>query len=106
MATIINGYIKADELKKIDQDKLIKGKQGVRIPVTIKVNDESRYGNNVDIFVQQEPDEREAKKPRHYLGNASVIWTDGNVVKGQKDSEGGYSDPKTEKKQDDFDLPF
>jgi hypothetical protein len=85
MASIINGYIKLDQFKKIDRNKIIRGEKGDRIPITISVNDESRYGNNCDIFIQQSVEERQAKSGRHYIGNASVIWTDGNVTKGQKE---------------------
>lgn len=105
MASIINGFIKADELKKINQDKLITGQQGVRIPITIKVNDESRYGNNVDIYVQLDEEERKNKAPRHYLGNASVIWTDGVVTKGEKDTKKSSPAPAKEEKSD-FDFGF
>lgn len=112
MASIINGYIKLDQFKKIDRNKIIRGEKGDRIPITISVNDESRYGNNCDIFIQQSVEERQAKSGRHYIGNASVIWTDGNVTKGQK--EGNNSGPlkppfpeADQKPADDIDdLPF
>lgn len=100
MASIINGSIKVDELKKIDQTKIIEGKKGNYIPITIKVNDESRYGNNVQIFIQQSPEEREAKLDRHFIGSASVIWTDNKIVKGEKGGDddapqqgGGMANP-------------
>lgn len=100
MASIITGSIKVDELKKIDQTKIIEGKKGNYIPITIKVNDESRYGNNVQIYIQQSPEEREAKLDRHFIGSASVVWTDNKIVKGEKDGDnntakqgGGMSNP-------------
>ena len=89
MASILNGFIKADELKKISQDKLIKGDKGVRIPITILVNDESRYGNNASIIVSQNEQEREQKAQKHYIGNATVVWTDGTIKKGEKDQDNG-----------------
>lgn len=95
MASVINGFIKADELKRINQNKLIHGQKGVRIPITILVNDESRYGNNVTFIVSQSSEERDAKAEKHYLGNGSVVWTDGNIKKGEKDQENGSSEPQS-----------
>ena len=86
MSTLINASIKASELKKIDKNKIIKGEKDSYIPITISVNDESRYGKNVSITIAQDQDERSSNKPKHYLGNGSVIWTDGKVVKGQKEN--------------------
>lgn len=113
MATIINGYIKLDQFKKLDRNKIIRGEKGDRVPITVMVNDESRYGNNCDIFIQQTPEERQAKSGRHYIGNASVVWTDGNITKGQKD-DNNNSGPLTppfpvanQTPADDIDdLPF
>ena len=76
------------------------------------VNDESRYGNNCDIFIQQSQEERQAKSGRHYIGNASVIWTDGNITKGQREDNNSAPlkppFPVADKKPaDDIDdLPF
>ena len=87
MSTLISASIKTSELKKIDQNKIIKGEKDNYIPITISVNDESKYGKNVSITMQQTKEERDQKAVKHYLGNGSVIWTDGNIVKGQKDEE-------------------
>lgn len=93
MSTLINASIKTSELKKIEQNKIIKGEKDSYIPITISVNDESRYGKNVSITIAQDQDERAANKPKHYLGNGSVIWTDGKVVKGQKENQNGGGQP-------------
>jgi len=85
MSTLISASIKASELKKIDQTKIIKGEKDNYIPITISVNDESKFGKNVSITIAQSKEERDTQTPKHYLGNGSVIWTDGNIVKGQKD---------------------
>lgn len=117
MASVINGFIKAEELKRISQDKLITGQKGVRIPITILINDESRYGNNATIIVQQSQEERDAKAEKHYLGNGSVVWTDGNIKKGEKDQQNNsnesqsidniISTPEPSGDKDMFDdLPF
>lgn len=93
MSSLIKASIKASELKKIAANKIIKGEKDTYIPVTISVDDESRYGQNVSIYIEQSKEEREAKTPRHYIANGSVIWTDGSIVKGQRDDNGGGSKP-------------
>ena len=110
MSTLISASIKASELKKIDPNKVIKGKKDNYIPILISVNDDSKLGKNVSISIQQEKEERENKAPIHYLGNGSVIWTDGTVKKGVKEEDSG-SQPfeNASTKNDgglDNDLPF
>tara|TARA_R110001632_G_scaffold78969_6_gene177019 strand:- start:4883 stop:5224 length:342 start_codon:yes stop_codon:yes gene_type:complete len=113
MSTLISASIKASELKKIDPNKVIKGKKDNYIPILISVNDDSQYGKNVSISVQQEKEERDSKAPKHFLGNGSVIWTDGTIKKGVKEDEINNSQPfETTGSSDantgalDSDLPF
>jgi hypothetical protein len=73
MATIASASINFD---KIDQSKLIQGKNGQYFNVTITINDEpDKFGNNVTIVESQSVEEREAKKSKNYLANGKVIWT-------------------------------
>jgi len=73
MATIASASINFD---KIDQSKLIQGKNGQYFNVTITINDEpDKFGNNVTIVESQSVEEREAKKTKNYLANGKVIWT-------------------------------
>ena len=108
MSTLINASIKASELKKIDKTKIIKGEKDSYIPITISVNDESKYGKNVSIA--QSKEERDAKAVKHFLGNGSVIWTDGNIVKGQRDDDSqsfnATNSTKATMPDDMDDLPF
>jgi|TARA_R110001606_G_scaffold391172_1_gene558718 hypothetical protein len=111
MSSLISASIKASELKKIDPNKVIKGKQDNYIPILISINDDSKYGKNVSISVQQEKEERDNKTPKHFLGNGSVIWTDGTVKKGVKEDEdnnSGSFDTTSPAKSGalDNDLPF
>ncbi len=101
MSTLINASIKASELKKIDKNKVIKGEKDSYIPLTISINDESRYGKNVSITIAQDESERANKQPKHYLGNGSVIWTDGKVFKGVKESDSSepFQAAKTDTKE-------
>ena len=73
MGAIINASIRVDKLPK---EKFVKGKDGaVYYNLTISVNDETRYGNNVAVMDSQTKEEREAKAQRNYLGNGKVVWT-------------------------------
>ena len=73
MATILSASL---NVAKIDKTKLIAGKTGQFLNVTITINDEvDKFGNNASIFESQTKEEREAKTPKNYLGNGKVIWT-------------------------------
>ena len=70
MSTLIDASIRVDKLPK---EKFVKGKDGaVYYNLTIAVNDDTRYGNNVAIMDAQTKEEREVKKAKTYLGNGKV----------------------------------
>lgn len=78
MASIVNFSI---DLTKIPKDKIIDGKKGKYLPVTLTLNDEvDQFGNNGPVIVAQSKEEREAKAGKVYLGNATVAWTNGQNV--------------------------
>jgi len=96
MSVLMNASIRVDKLPK---EKFIKGKDGaVYYNMTISVSDETRYGNNVAITDSQTKEEREAKKPKNYLGNGKVVWTDGNIVLAEKE--------EIQEQETSDDLPF
>jgi len=75
MAGIIKTSI---NLSNIPKDKIIEGKKGKYIPITITVNDEvDQFGNQGPVIVSQTKEERDAKMEKTYLGNAQVVWTNG-----------------------------
>ena len=86
MASIINFSI---DLNKIPKDKIINGKKGKYLPITLTLNDElDNFGNNGPVIVAQSKDERDAKEAKVYLGNAKVSWTNGqNVEAAPRDSQ-------------------
>jgi len=106
MAGIIKGSI---DLTKIPKDKIIQGKKGKYIPVSITVNDEEdQFGNFGPIIVDQTKEEREAKAAKTYLGNVRVVWSNGTFPSPPA-FQGGQAkaQPKAEPaaaKEDD--LPF
>ena len=78
MASIIATSI---DLNKIPKDKIIVGKKGKYLPITITLNDEvDQFGNNGPVCIAQTKEEREAKTAKVYLGNVQVVWTNGNNV--------------------------
>ena len=86
MGALINVSLRVDKLPK---EKFVSGKDGaVYYNFTIVVNDESnQYGQNVSLTDSQTKEEREAKKPKTYLGNGNVVWTDGNIKVADKKVE-------------------
>lgn len=75
MAGIIKTSI---NLSSIPKDKIIEGKKGKYLPITITVNDEvDQFGNQGPVIVSQSKEERDAKIEKVYLGNAQVVWTNG-----------------------------
>ncbi len=102
MASIIKFSINLD---KIPKDKIINGKKGKYLPMTVTINDElDAYGNQGPVVVEQSKEEREAKTDKVYLGNAKVVWTNGtNVEKAPYQEQGA---PAAAAVEDDDDLPF
>ena len=100
MSVLMNASIRVDKLPK---EKFIKGKDGaVYYNLTISIQDETRFGNNVAITDSQTREEREAKKPKNYLGNGRVVWTDGNVLLAEREE----AEAVVVEGENDKDLPF
>lgn len=52
---------------------------------TVGINDTTnQYGNNIEVYEEQTKEEREAKKPKTYLANGRVFWTNGTVKLAEK----------------------
>ncbi len=78
MASIIKASINLNDIPK---DKIIIGKKGKYIPITITLNDEvDQFGNQGPVIADQTKEEREAKVAKTYLGNVKVVWTNGDNV--------------------------
>ena len=86
MSALINLSLRVDKLPK---EKFVQGKDGaVYYNFTIGVNDDSnQWGQNVSATDSQTKEERDAKKPKSYLGNGNVVWTDGNIKVADKKVE-------------------
>ena len=105
MASIIATSI---DLTKIPKDKIINGKKGKYIPITITLNDElDNFGNNGPVVVQQSKEERDAKNEKVYLGNVKVVWTNGtNVEVAPRDAQPQAAAAPQPAVQVEDDLPF
>ena len=78
MASIIKTSINLNEIPK---HKIIDGKKGKYLPITITINDEvDQFGNQGPVMVEQSKEERESKAAKVYLGNVKVVWTNGTNV--------------------------
>ena len=101
MSAIITYSIRVDKLPK---EKFIAGKDGaVYVNLTMSVNDETRYGNNTSIYVSQTQEEREAKKPKTYIGNGKVVWNNGSIVNAERENQQQTVELNT---TETADLPF
>ena len=98
MSSLLNVSINVENLPK---EKFVKGKKGVYYNFTISVNDDTnQFGQNVAAFDSQTKEEREAKKPKQYIGNGKVVWTDGSCVKAVQEQ------PLEQTTDNTTDLPF
>ena len=103
MAGIVKASINLDNIPK---DKIIKGKKGKYLPITITINDEpDQFGQQGPVCVDQTKEEREAKTAKTYLGNVRVVWTNGEFP-----DRIPYDDQPAKKQtvevDDGDDLPF
>lgn len=100
MSAIVNFSINVED---IDKSKLIKGKKGSYLNLTMSINDETKFGNNAGIYVSQSKEEREAKEAKTYLGNGKVVWmSDAGVTVAEREQE--LSTSTSAASEDD--LPF
>ena len=102
------GIIKASiNLNAIDKSKIIEGKKGKYLPITITVNDEpDQFGNQGPVCMDQSKEEREAKTPKVYLGNVKVVWTNGTFPDKIPYEGNGAPQQKAAPTKVEEDLPF
>lgn len=105
MASIIKTSINLNDIPK---DKIINGKKGKYLPITITLNDEvDQFGNQGPVMVEQSKEERDAKVAKVYLGNVKVVWTNGeNVAAATRQDNAGQQIAKQAAVPADDDLPF
>jgi len=105
MSAIINASI---DLSKVDKSKIFEKDGKKWLNISISVNDETMYGNNVGISISQSKEERDAKTQKTFIGNGKVVWNSGvivNAVKEEQHPQALAPDPMTKEEEDDL-LPF
>ena len=103
MAGIIQASI---NLSNIPKDKIVDGKKGKYLPITITLNDDfDNFGNQGPITVSQSKEERDAKEAKTYLGNVKVVWTNGQFPQPAPREGQPQQQVKKQTVQED-DLPF
>jgi len=86
MAALLDIYLKKETIETILKTLNVKNQNGVSI--TIATNDETnQYGSNVSAWVGQTKEEVDAKRPKYYVGNGKVFWTDGKITKAVKNEQ-------------------
>ena len=101
MSAIVNFSL---DLSKLPQDKIIKGKKGSYINLSLSLNDQTnQFGSNASVIITQTKEEREAKQDRLYVGNGKVIWTDGNITTAERKEELTSAQQQPDREDD---LPF
>lgn len=104
MASIIKASINLNEIPK---HKIIDGKKGKYLPITITINDEvDQFGNQGPVMVEQSKEERDAKAAKIYLGNVKVVWTNGDNVAVAPRTDGQSAPAQKVPAMVEDDLPF
>lgn len=83
MGALSDIYIKTETLEKLYKTAALKQVKGVAIKIS-QQDETNEYGQNVSAYVSQSQEDREAKKPRFYVGNGRVLWTDGKITKAER----------------------
>lgn len=88
------------DVTKIDKSKL---KDGKYLNVSISVNNETKFDNNVSMCYNQSKEERESGAKKTYFANGRVIWTDGVIKVAEKSIQ---NDLPSGNAVDETDMPF
>jgi type IV secretory pathway VirB9-like protein len=103
MGALGNVYIKEEILETLL--KTIRAKKEKGLSITFSIDDKTnQFGQNVSAFATQTKEQREAKTKKYYVGNGSIVWTDGTIKVAEKvDKNQQQSAPAV---VSDDDLPF
>ena len=111
MGSLASIYIKKETLETLVSVLAKKtGKDAKGIELTVSINDDSNdYGQNISAYVSQTKEQRDAEKPKFYVANGKVFWTDGTIKKGVKEEDQPATTnaaPAYNPLKNDDDLPF
>jgi hypothetical protein len=98
---ILSGSI---NLSAIDKTKIVTAKNGNQyLNLTMMVQNESQYGNNIWITQSQSKEEREAKAKANSLGNGAVRWLGGDITVAERNE---VTNNEQNPQRQEVDLPF
>ncbi len=105
MANLSEIFLKQETLETLLNTVKAKGLKGVSL--TISMNDEANeWGQNVNSYVSQSKEDREAKKPKFWTGSGKVFWSDGKpALLAEKKDQGNVSKKEYAEKESNA-LPF
>ena len=81
MSSLSEIYVKKQTLETLLNTLNAKiGNDAKGVKITISLSDSANdYGNNVSAYVSQTKEQREAEKPRFFVGNGRTFWTKGET---------------------------
>ncbi len=98
---ILSGSI---NLSAIDKTKIVTAKNGNQyLNLTMMIQNESQYGNNIWITQSQSKEEREAKEKANSLGNGAVRWLGGDITVAERNE---VTNNEQNPQRQEVDLPF
>lgn len=98
---ILSGSI---NLSAIDKTKIVTAKNGNQyLNLTMMIQNESQYGNNIWITQSQSKEEREAKEKANSLGNGAVRWLGGDITVAERNE---VTNTEQNPQRQEVDLPF
>ena len=104
MANLSEIFLKQETLETLLNTVKAKGLKGVSL--TISMNDEANdYGQNIQSYVSQTKEDREAKKPKYWTGSGKVFWSDGKPAMVVEKKQANQSKPEYAEKETNA-LPF
>jgi hypothetical protein len=103
MAQLINVWIKKEAIELML--KKINNTNATGIAVDVSVNNEANnYGQNVAVSVAQPKEDRDAKKPKYYVGNGKTVWSNsGEFIPPKDNKQQQQQQPETNQSDE---LPF
>lgn len=103
MSSLSNVYVKLETLETLLAVVKKKGEKGISIDISISETT-NEWGQNLTAYVSQTKEQRDEKKPRFYVGNGKVFWTDSKIEVAKK-KEVHEAKPIVEP-EEEMDLPF
>ena len=104
MANLSEIYLKQETLESLLNTVKAKGRKVVSL--AISRNDEANdYGQNVQSYVSQSKEDREAKKPKFWTGSGKTFWSDGKPAMVAEKKQAHQSKAEYAEKESNA-LPF